>query len=145
MNQAEESSSRRRNWETKNGGASSAALLALWHTDKRRAGLSRQKNHGADLSRRQAEICGDKTLEAKKQITQQNKIWPALLRHERKEVEGKNCARICVRPKCQADLLKQKFQEEKYNGKIKTENEIAEHSAAELALAQTIGRMNCLH
>jgi hypothetical protein len=57
--------------ETKNGEASSAAL---WHTDKRRAGLRRQKNHGADLSRRHAEICGGKTLEAKKHIMQQNKI-----------------------------------------------------------------------
>jgi hypothetical protein len=29
-----------------------------------------------------------------------------------------------VRPKCQADLLKQKFQEEKYSDRVKTENEI---------------------
>jgi hypothetical protein len=29
-----------------------AALLALWHTDNHRAGLSRQKEHDANLSRR---------------------------------------------------------------------------------------------
>jgi hypothetical protein len=29
-----------------------AALLAFWHTDNCRAGLSRQKEHGAELSRR---------------------------------------------------------------------------------------------
>jgi hypothetical protein len=29
-----------------------------------------------------------------------------------------------MRPKCQADLLKQKFQEEKYSSRVKTENDI---------------------
>jgi hypothetical protein len=42
-----------------------------------------------------------------------------------------------VRPKCQADLLKQEFQEEKYSVKIKAENEIAGHSAAERTKTKT--------